>query len=504
VNALTVKCTSRVRQLLLAALLLPAAQDEGVLALRVTENGKPVPFRIHLRAPSGKPVQPPGHPFWKDHFDADGQVRLSLPVGEYSAEIERGPEFESASRTFKVGADGGRETVVELNRLVSLAAEGWWSGDLHVHRPTPDVELLLKAEDLHVAPVITWWNARDPWKGKEIPPEHVLRVDGERYYSTTAGEDEREGGALMYYGLTKPLPIQGASREYPSPVKFLMEAKVDRRVHIDLEKPFWWDTPTWIATGQIDTIGIAVNHFCRSTMSETEAWGRPRPADRLPPPLGVGYWVQEIYYHVLDAGLRIPPSAGSASGVLPNPVGYNRVYVHVDGELTWEKWWGGLRSGRSFVTNGPLLRVTANGELPGHVFRAEKPITVELAARLDGRDPVEAIEIVHNGGVERSVPAKDPLGKIEFASSGWFLVRCIAKNEKTFRFASTAPFYVEIGGQPDRISRTSAQFFIDWIDERMARVPRLLKDPEQLEEVLKWHRQAREFWLRRVKVATAD
>ena len=38
-----------------------------------------------------------------------------------------------------------------------------------------------------------------------------------------------------------------------------------------------------------------------------------------------GYWTQDIYYALLNCGLRIPPSAGSASGVLPNPVGYNRV-----------------------------------------------------------------------------------------------------------------------------------------------------------------------------------
>ena len=94
-------------------------------------------------------------------------------------------------------------------------------------------------------------------------------------------------------------------------------------------------------------------------MYESEAWGKPRVVERLPAPLGNGYWSQEIYYHLLNCGLRLPPSAGSASGVLPNPVGYNRVYVHVGKELTWEKWWEGLRAGRSFVTNGPLLRVKA-------------------------------------------------------------------------------------------------------------------------------------------------
>src|SRR5262249_705740 len=82
-------------------------------------------------------------------------------------------------------------------------------------------------------------------------------------------------------------------------------------------------------TKQIDSIGLANNHMCRDRMYEDEAWGKPRIAERLPAPLGNGYWSQEIYYHVLNCGLRIPPSAGSASGVLPNPVGYDRVYVHV-------------------------------------------------------------------------------------------------------------------------------------------------------------------------------
>jgi hypothetical protein len=58
---------------------------------------------------------------------------------------------------------------------------------------------------------------------------------------------------------------------------------------------------------------------------------------------------------VLNCGLRIPPSAGSGSGVLPNPVGYNRVYVHLDEQLTYDGWWQGFKQGRSLVTNGPLL-----------------------------------------------------------------------------------------------------------------------------------------------------
>ena len=39
---------------------------------------------------------------------------------------------------------------------------------------------------------------------------------------------------------------------------------------------------------------------------------------------------------------------------------------------------------------------------------------------------------------------------VRFERSGWFLVRAIASEEKTFRFASTAPFYVEIGPEKER------------------------------------------------------
>src|SRR5262249_57532163 len=137
---------------------------------------------------------------------------------------------------------------------------------------------------------------------------------------------------------------------------------------MEMEKAFGWDGPVGLASGQTDSIGLANNHMCRSQMSPTEAWGRARDEKRLPPPLGNGHWTQQIYYHALNCGLRLPPSAGSASGVLPNPVGYNRVYVHVEGDFTYEKWWQGLKAGRCFVTNGPLLLATANGQRPGHVF----------------------------------------------------------------------------------------------------------------------------------------
>jgi hypothetical protein len=87
----------------------------------------------------------------------------------------------------------------------------------------------------------------------------------------------------------------------------------------------------------------------------------------------------------------------------------NRVYAHVDGEFSCDRWLEGLRAGRTFVTNGPLLRVLTGGQLPGHVFTAQNQVDVELAGVLEGRDRIEVLEIIRDGRVERRVPAGWPM-----------------------------------------------------------------------------------------------
>lgn len=234
-------------------------------------------------------------------------------------------------------------------------------------------------------------------------------------------------------------------------------------------------------------------------MYETEAWGKPRDTKRLPPPRGNGLWTQEIYYHLLNCGLRVPPSAGSASGVLPNPLGYNRVYVYLDSGFSYDAWWQGLKAGRSFVTNGPLLVCSANGHPPGHVFQSDTPLEIDVTAEVFSNDRVRAVEIIQNGRSEQLVPLDGAAGsrvgaKLSFDESGWFLVRVIADNSNTFRFASTAPSFVEVGATRSRISRRSVQFFLDWLDERRARVPNKLRDPGHLRQVLEHHDKAESFW----------
>src|SRR5262249_29404413 len=126
---------------------------------------------------------------------------------------------------------------------------------------------------------------------------------------------------------------------------------------------------------------------------------------------------------------------------------------------------------------------------------------------LTSRDPIQLLEVVRDGQVERRVPFAEwsktgSLGTLRFRTSGWFLVRAITDNPRTFRFASTGPSYIEIGATKQRISKASAQFFRDWVHERAGRIK--LDDPSQKQEVLQPHTLAEKFWKEKVAAANAE
>jgi hypothetical protein len=493
----------------------PLAKADPPRRLKISVSdvdGQSLPCRIHLMNEQGKAQRVEAQPFWHDHIVCAGHCTASLASGRYDYAIERGPEYLRKSGEIKITEGDDCKLNVTLKRIANLRAAGWYSGDLHVHRPLEEIEQLMRAEDLNFAPVITWWNNRNIWKEKVVPEQVIHRFDGHRIYTVMAGEDEREGGALLFLGLNSPLNLETSDREFPSPMAFVTQARErNRKVWIDIEKPFWWDVPVWLASGQMNSVGIANNHMCRSQMYPSEAWGKPRDANRLPAPRGNGFWTQEIYYHMLNSGLRLPPSAGSASGVLPNPVGYNRAYVHLDEPFTDDAWFRGLSRGRSFVTNGPLLLATADGQDPGAAFKLKsgesRPLHINI--QLTSQVPVSKLELIKNGNVLQTIKCSNELTQqrafeLSVGEPGWFLVRAVADVDNTFRFAATAPWFVEVGDVEHRISRRSAQFFLDWVNERIERVKAKVENDARREQVLAWHIKAREFWEERLKMANAD
>jgi hypothetical protein len=479
---------------------LPAKNGEFEIRVVDHDSGEPVAVRMHLKNSRGRAFRPRLRTTWHDHFTFDGKVVLNLPPGDYTFQMERGPEYRIRSGHFTIKSGATDNTQVDMHRFIHMKQAGWWSGDLHVERARPDIPLLMKAEDLHVLPVITWSEQDHQWAGREPPASPLVRLDEDRFYHLLGGRSQQSGGTLLLFQTPRPLTPDQLAPQHPSPLHVLAQVAAWEKAHVDIETPFAWDLPLWVATGQIDSVGLAHSHLWRSGGLDEETGGKPRDRVRYPPPYGNGRWSEVIYHRLLECGLRLPPTAGSGSGLRPtNPVGYNRVYVHCGPELTYDQWWQNLRAGRVVVTNGPLMQPAVNGQPPGHVFRgyADEPLELTVALQLATRDKIDYLEIVKNAEVVEHVrldqwaEAGGKLPPITFQRSGWLLVRALTSEETTYRFATSGPYYVQIDDQP-RISRRAAQFFVDWVYERARQIHR--QEGPHRDQILQMYRAARDYW----------
>ena len=165
------------------------------------------------------------------------------------------------------------------------------------------------------------------------------------------------------------------------------------------------------------------------------------------------------------------------------------------------------------ITNGPLIRTNVEGHLPGYVFQADAGQTIELlvALTLSTRDKIRYLDVIKNGrseieaNLDEFKAAGGKLPPLKFKESGWFVVRAITENDKTYRYATTAPYYVEIGYQR-RISRKSAQFFLDWTNKRAEEIAKVDSDadPEAVQIARQAVEKAQTYWKAMLDKANAE
>ncbi len=489
-----------------------AFAQKGQLEINVVDRDTmaPVAVRMKLMNEKLKPVKVPKVPYLGDHFVFESKLVLELPLGNYTFEMERGPEYKVRYGSFQLERDAADNKQVDMPRFFDMKKAGWWSGDLHVQREARHIDLLMRAEDLYVCPVVTYANEKLP--PPILPPaageKTLLNLESRRFANLLTGRDRRESGELLFLNLAQPLELASISGESPPAGTFLKLAREQGTGHVDIARPSSWDLPVWIASGLVQSVEVFGDHLWRDG-KPPEMPGKKGESIRFNNATGPGRFGLDVYYQLLNCGLRLPPSAGSGSGLNNNPVGYNRMYVHCGEELTYEKWFENFRRGRVVVTNGPLLQPLVNGEYPGHVFQADEGKTVELsiALNLGTREKIEYLEIVQDGKSVMEVRLDEwaqnngQLPPVLFTKSGWLLVRAVTENPTTLRGAITAPYYVEIGYEPT-ISKKSAQFFYDWVVERAMRLKDLPAD--QREEVMPWHRQARDYWQKLIDKANTE
>ena len=483
-------------------------------------DGKPTTAAFTIRDAWNRVYPSRGRRLAPDFFFHNQIYRHSgesvlLPPGNYTVEYARGPEYRVKTQTVTVPNAKTHQETFRLERWIHIAAEGWRSGDHHVHAAgcshyesptegvTPeDMMRHILGEDLNVGCVLSWgpcWYYQKQFFDGKV---HELSTDDYvmRYDVEVSGFPSSHAGHLSLLQLTED-DYRGVERieEWPS-----------------------WDLPVlqWAKEQG------AVTGFSHS------GWGLKVSGDELPnynmPPFdGIGaneyivdvvhdvvdfistvdtpaIWELNIWYHTLNCGFRTRISGETDFPcIYGERVGLGRVYVKMPaGALDFDTWVTGLRDGRSYVGDGkshlldftvggvPVGEKTPSGEMSQ--LDLEKPgnvtITARVAARLDEKPNPEIqnrsldqqpywdierariaenrkvpVELIVNGqAVERQeIVADGEIVNLQFEASidrsSWVALRI-------FPSSHTNPVFVIVGGEPIRASRRSAQWCLDAVE----------------------------------------
>lgn len=470
----------------------------GRLLIHVRDAaGQPLPARVAVTDGAGRAhapddrwmhaddgFDPAERPFEAHYFHGRGDEVVEVPAGEFTVEALHGLRTPLASYRGTVAAGETVNVDFAFGAGFPLATAGgrhWVGGDAHVHmnygglyRNTP-AHLLEQAESEDLAIV----NALVVNKEQRVPDigqsgrgrdplstaEHVV-LHGQEFHTSYWGHLGLLGldrGTLLpgYAGY----PGTAASSLYP------MNADVADRAHaggalvgyvhpfdepphpFDANEPLSNELPVDVALGKVDYIEVVGFSDHRATA--------------------------DVWYRLLNLGFRLPTAAGTDAmanyASLRGPVGMNRVFVAVGGEaVDTGEWLAGLKAGRTFATNGPLLDFSLGGQPIGGELKLPHAGRQAYTAHLRSIVPLDHLEIVCNGRVVRSLPLPGARREAEFSGrlpvgeSGWCLLRASADRAEypvldNYPYATTSPVYVTVAGRRQRAPQDAA-YFVAWID----------------------------------------
>jgi len=373
-----------------------------------------------------------------------------------------------------------RELTVTLRRWSNLPKQGWYSADSHLHiarafkELNPYVSKFMQAEDINVGNLIQWGNSRHFQNARQYAfgPDGLYH-EGD-YWLASGQENPRTHflGHTLTLGGQKPINFPNSYLIYQN---FWKEARRQKALsgycHFALRR------------GGED--GIVLDLF-DDLLTFIEIVQNERG-------------IYQTWYDALNLGFRLTPIAGTdypcglTAQVAP---GRERFYTRVEGPLSYDSWLEGIRRGRTFVTNGPVLEFSVNGKGIGEelVVPAGSRVLVEASVRFDGeRDGVAALEIVENGQVIRSFPRTGKTEEIrcrfqhEALETAWLAVRASGKKRGELpsqrladvqvapSLAHSAPIYVTLQNAPGlaahrRVKLIAATWLerLDNLEQRLA------------------------------------
>lgn len=466
----------------------------GHVHLRVNDaaTGQPTPVRIRVtdgdgkvHAPLGRLAQFASGPNQevggnvllggKPWAYIDGACEINLPPGQIHVSIAKGPEYTPVEADVPL-TPGKLALRFQIERWSDLRREGWHSGDTRVHFLPPHAALLeAQAEDVafvHLlarqTQVMDSFNQAQPavpnllaFSGQAPclqAPGHAVIVNTENWHPQLGSL-----GLLHGHRVVHPLTFGGPDgiddwtlADWCGQCHRKHGLVVWTRTLHESEDFDYGEPLVDLLLGEVDAFEL--DHFEDS------------PFDALP-----------LWYDLLNLGLRIPLAGASGKDGNGIALGTMRTYVHIPSasEPTSKEWIEGLRSGRSFISNGPLVSFTADDQLPGAVVSTESG-SVRVRARAQSLVPFDLLEIVQNGTVIAQAaatgsPASANLDvEAPIAESSWLTARCTGQTHVFHRpanqriFAHTSPLYVNVPERPLRPNSAAAQRFAREIERMIA------------------------------------
>lgn len=365
-----------------------------------------------------------------------GRRSRRAPPGRYTLAARRGIEYVPVEVELVVEKGTPLERDVRFERWIDLSQRGWYSGDVHVHHPTLKKEhreyLLAYAEasDLHVVNVLEMGHHQ----GTDFKQQGFGKEFRERRgdYCLVSGQEEPRSTFGHIIGLnTTGLARDLATYDFYDLAFERLRAQKQAVVGY---AHFGWNGcalprgfPWYVTTEEVEFIEVLQFNLLN----------------------------EKDYYEYLNLGFRLAAAAGSD---IPwgSTLGEVRTYVYTGGEsLDIDAWFEGLRRGRSFVTNGPVVELLVDGELPGSDLERKPGDRLKVRARALGDERIglpSVLEVVSGDGVVRRVERSEG-GEGELATdfelpierSGWLVASTRSPNGT---LAHTSPVYVTVGGRP--------------------------------------------------------
>jgi TolB protein len=483
------------------------------------EQGRAAPARVAIIGSDGRAAAPNSAWMHADdgfdralqssethYFHCPARCTVDAPAGDTAIWVQRGFRYLPWRKSVKLSGDQTVTVELQPNDLAPSFGQ-FRSADLHVHmnygghyRATPATLVTqARAENLDVVynlivnkeervPDIGYQVGQDPASG-----DGVTIIHSQEFHTSYWGH-------LGLLGLTDHLLIPGFSAYQNSP---LASPYPDNGAVADLahaqgalvgyvhpfdtvpdpanDKSLTNELPADVANGKVDYIEIVGFSDHKATA--------------------------EVWYKLLDLGFRLPTGAGTDAmtnyASLRGPMGMNRVFVDTGGDASPAALLAGLRAGRTFASNGPLLGLEIDGKHPGDTV-ARGPGKLRYRVALRSPVKVDHLELVANGKVVKAFDLSgdrhslDAEGELPVAAGGWMVLR--AWNDGSdpevldiYPYATTSPVYLDLPGGPPPDSADAA-YFAAWLDRTIADAAARsdYRTPRERDDILDYLRKARD------------